>query len=251
MTSLKTCHTESPHFTFYYGEGSYAHANINAIVASQESAFIEITELLHTAPSVKINCWLCESDQQLAELADCPPYNGYAFYEDGNANIYYVYNESIDATGRHEITHIIADNYNDIKSAALAEGLAMYMDRLWWSIPNELCVQLFLSSNKYTSVDSMIDTFNNELGDPFYKVNSCYSYPIMGAFVGFLIDTRGIDSFLQLYAHTATDWKNEFIRVYGQTLAELEHDFIHYINDLRFDASQREKAINTLKSLLG
>ena len=250
MTPLKTCHTESPHFIFRYGEGSYAHANISTIVESQESAFIEITELLHTAPSIKINCWLCESDQQLAELADCPPYNGYAVYENGRANIYYVYNESIDATGRHEITHIIADDYNDINSAALAEGLAVHMDRLWWSIPNELCTQTFLNNDKYISVDSMINSFDNELDDPFYKVNSCYSYPIMGAFVGFLIETEGIERFMKLYSHVKTDWKNEFVRVYGQTLSELEHDFIRYINGLEFDVAQREKAVNVLHSLL-
>ena len=250
MTSFNMHRKESPHFIFHYGEGSCAQANIDAIVNSQESAFFEITELLETAPNMKINCWLCESDEQLAKLADCPPYNGYAVYESGSANIYYVYNESIDATGRHEITHIIADDYNDIQSAALAEGLAVYMDRLWWSIPNELCVKLFLENGKYISVDSMIDTFENLLDDPFYKVNSCYSYPIMGAFVGFLIEIHGIEQFMRLYAHTKTDWKNEFIRIYGNSLAILEGNFISYVEALTFPKDQIDTAQIRLQSLL-
>ena len=250
MTSFNLHHTESPHFIFHYGENSYAQANIDAIVNSQELAFLKITELLHTTPNIKIHCWLCESDQQLADLADCPPYNGYAVYEEGTANIYYVYNENIDATGRHEITHIIADDYNDIQSAALAEGLAVCMERLWWSIPNELCVRLFKENGKYVSVDAMIDTFSNELDDPFYKVHSNYSYPIMGAFVGFLIEEKGIERFLQLYAHTGTNWKNEFVRIYGKSLAELENDFLSYVEALNFDSKSREKAQQRLKSLL-
>ena len=250
MISFNIHHTESPHFIFHYGENSYAQANIDAIVNSQELAFLEITELLHTTPNIKIHCWLCESDQQLADLADCPPYNGYAVYKEGTANIYYVYNENIDATGRHEITHIIADDYNDIQSAALAEGLAVYMDRLWWSIPNELCVKLFLESRKYISVDSMIDTFEDLLDDPFYKVNSCYSYPIMGAFVGFLIKINGIEQFMRLYAHTKTDWKNEFIRTYGHSLAVLEERFISYVATLTFPKDQIDTAKIRLQSLL-
>lgn len=238
MTSMKTHRIESPHFIFYCGVDSYALANINTIIDTQESAYNAISSLLNTTLDVKINCWLCESDQQLSELADCPPYNGYAVYENGEANIYCVYNETVDATGYHEITHIIADHYNDIKSAALAEGLAVYTDRLWWSIPNELCVRMFQENGKYVSVDSMIDT----LDDPFYKVNSCYSYPIMGAFVGFLVGEKGIERFLRLYAHTGTDWKNEFIRVYGKTLTELESDFLSYVKALNFDSKLRDKA---------
>ena len=238
MTSMKTHRIESPHFIFYCGVDSYALANINTIIDTQESAYNAISSLLNTTLDVKINCWLCESDQQLSELADCPPYNGYAVYENGEANIYCVYNETVAATGYHEITHIIADHYNDIKSAALAEGLAVCMERLWWSIPNELCVQMFRENGKYVSVDSMIDT----LDDPFYKVNSCYSYPIMGAFVGFLVGEKGIERFLRLYAHTGTDWKNEFIRVYGKTLTELESDFLSYVEALNFDSKLRDKA---------
>ena len=246
MTSFKTHRVESTHFVFYCGKNSHAFSNIDAIIATQESAYTTISNLLNTTLDGQINCWLCESDQQLSELAGCPPYNGYAVYENGEANVYCVYNETVDATGYHEITHIIADHYNDIKSAALAEGLAVCMERLWWSIPNELCVQMFRENGKYVSVDSMIDT----LDDPFYKVNSCYSYPIMGAFVGFLIEEKGIERFLQLYAHSETDWKNEFIRIYGKSLVELENDFLLYIENLEFDLDQRNVAKETLKSLL-
>lgn len=250
MASIKHHCVESPHFIFYCSEHSRAHYNIDAIVASQEAAYAAISKLLNTTSDVKINYWLCESDKQLSELADCPPYNGYAVYENGKANIYCVYNETVDATGYHEITHIIADCYNDIKSAALAEGLAVYMDKLWWSIPNELCVRLFKENGKYVSVDSMIDTFSNELNDPFYKLNSNYSYPIMGAFVGFLIEVKGIELFLQLYAHTETDWKNEFIRVYGKPLSKLEEEFLSHIATLNFTMEQRNKATERLHSLL-
>lgn len=250
MTSVKTHRVESTHFVFYCGENSHAFANIDTIIATQESAYTIISNLLNTTLDIQINCWLCESDQQLSELAGCPPYNGYAVYENGEANVYCVYNETVDATGYHEITHIIADHYNDIKSAALAEGLAVCMERLWWSIPNELCVQMFRENGKYVSVDAMIDTFSNELDDPFYKVHSNYSYPIMGAFVGFLIEEKGIERFLQLYAHTETDWKNEFVRIYGKSLAELENDFLSYVEALNFDSKSREKAQQRLKSLL-
>ena len=250
MTSIKTHRVESTHFVFYCGENSHAFANIDTIIATQESAYTTISNLLNTTLDGQINCWLCESDQQLSELADCPPYNGYAVYENGEANVYCVYNETVDATGYHEITHIIADHYNDIKSAALAEGLAVYTDRLWWSIPNELCVQMFRENGKYVSVDVMIDTFSNELDDPFYKVHSNYSYPIMGAFVGFLVGEKGIERFLQLYAYSETDWKNEFVRIYGKSLTELESEFLLYIENLKFDLDQQNVAKEILKSLL-
>ena len=52
------------------------------------------------------------------------------------------------------------------------------------------------------------------------------------------------------YAHTETDWKNEFVRIYGKSLAELENDFLSYVEALNFDSKSREKAQQRLKSLL-
>ena len=72
----------------------------------------------------------------------------------------------------------------------------------------------------------------------------------MGAFVGFLIEIHGIEQFMRLYAHTKTDWKNEFIRIYGNSLAILEENFISYVEALTFPKDQIDTAQIRLQSLL-
>lgn len=243
QTNLRSL--ESKHFIFHYVENSYAASYIEEILALQEKCFDEISSCLQFVPDVKIDYWLCESDEMVAELAGCPPYNGYAVYENGVADIYCVYNSLMDCTGYHEITHIIADAYNEITCSALAEGLAVYFEKTWWTVSNLLCVHTFLKHEKYVSVQELIHK-----EDMFYSVHCAYSYPIMGAFVEYLINNNGIEKFRQLYAYTKTDWEMEFQRIYAVPLETLEQDFIRYVQAINYAEEEIRNAEEILKDVL-
>lgn len=230
---------ESLHYIFHYKKESYAEQFVDNVIEQQEKCFGDITELLKIIPDKKIHYWLCDSRKEVAEKSNYGETNGLACCQDGIANIYCVYNEDIKCTGYHEDTHAIAYYYCDVKCDALAEGLAMYMDKKWWSMDNELCTLVYLENGQYIPVEHMI------FGD-FYGIDAQYSYPIMGAFVGRLIEKYDIDKFLKIYAYEDDHWDTVFADIYGQTLMEFENEFIQSIKDKGYTQEQKMVACQIL-----
>ena len=220
---------ESKHYVFYFKKDSYACQFIDNVISEQEQCFKDISSLLRIVPAVKIHYWLCDSVKEIELKTGNSECNGLACCDDGAANIYCVYNENMKCTGYHEDTHAVAYFFNDINSNSLAEGLAVYMDKKWWSVDNDLCTAVYIENGMYISVEKMIYAKNSEGEEYFLDVDECYSYPIMGSFVGFLIEQKGADNFLRLYAYEGNDWQPEFLRIYGYSLNEAENEFIKYI----------------------
>lgn len=236
----------SKHYVFHFKKDSYAAQFIDNVIAQQEECFDDISHLLNTVPKTKIHYWLCDSRKEVANLSDYSECNGVTCCDDGTAAIYCVYNEQIKCIGYHEDTHAVAYFYNDTKSDALAEGLAMYMDKKWWSVENELCTLTYIENGKYVSVQDLLCGKGN-LGDEYFlDVDDCYSYPIMGAFVGFLIEQKGKDGFLSLYAKEGADLPTEFFEVYGYSLAQAENEFVDYIKAKDYTAEQKTSAKSKL-----
>lgn len=229
----------STHYIFNYKQDSLAEQFLENIMEQQEKCFQVITELLEIIPNKKIIYWLCESREEVAEKSGFYESNGLTHFQDGVATIYCVYNETIKCIGYHEDTHAIAFYFSDIKCDALAEGLAMYMDRTWWSVDNKLCTLVYLEYGKYIPVEKMI--FGN-----FYEIEDKYSYPIMGAFVEMLIEKYGIDRLKKIYAYEDDHWTDEFFHIYGITLMEAENEFINYIKDKGYSEEQINVACQKL-----
>lgn len=229
---------ETEHYIFHYKADSLAEKEIQQVIELQEGCFKEITDKLEFIPKVKIIYWLCDTREEVMHISGFEyETNGVSFFELENPTIYAVYNEDVKCVGAHEDAHAISYQWSYTYSVAMLEGLAMYFDKEWWSIPNELCTRVYLEDKKYERVESLI------LGDyeSFLEIEDRISYPIMGAFTAFLIDTYGIEKFKSVYEEDE-DFSQRFRETYKKELCVLEDEFVESIMSKSYSAKQTENA---------
>lgn len=228
---------ETEHYVFHYKSGSLAEKEIQEVSELQERCFQEITGELGFAPENKVVYWLCDSKKELMHMSGFEyETNGVTLLDQDNPTIYAVYNEEVKYVGYHEDAHVIAAEYAYPKSIALIEGLAMYFDKEWWGIPNELCTRVYLEDKTYQRLRYMIrdDEF-------FYRVDDRICYPVMGAFTAFLIHEYGMDKYKEVYQE-CDEWGKAFQRIYGKSLHDLEIEFREMILAMDYSIEQLESA---------
>lgn len=211
---------ETTHYIFHYNENSKAEQDINEIAAYQEACFEQICSVLMVVPQFKLEYHLCNSPEEVGRFCgeicgDYEPCNGFA---DSPNKIYAVYNEEIQCIGFHEDAHLISYVINRPECVAIREGLAMFFDQKWWGVSNLDWVGYFLKTGKYISVVQLLDE------ECFYSEDCAITYPIMGAFTEWLINTYGMEKYLQFYQYQ--DIKEGLAEVYQMTPEELNEDFI-------------------------
>ncbi len=234
-TNWKT--TETEHYIFHYKTGSLAERELAEITSLQESCFKEITDTLKIESHTKIHYYLCDTRKEVMQESGFEyEINGIALCNPDNPKIYAIYTADNRCIGFHEDTHAIACQLAYPDSIAIIEGLAMHFDKVWWKIPNELCVYVYLKDNKYESVEHLI--LDNQ---HFYQISDSISYPIMGAFTTYIIEKYGIDKYKLLYQYSK-NVNHAFQEIYGISLSELEQDFINTIQAQSYSGEECEKA---------
>ena len=233
---------ETEHYIFHYKEGSLAEQEIQEIIKLQEGCFKEITDKLEFMPEKRLIYWLCDTREEVMHISGFEyETNGVTFFELENPTIYAVYNEDVKCVGAHEDAHAISNQYAYSYSIALAEGLAMSFDKEWWKIPNELCTRVYMEDNKYEKVETLIlDDY-----EEFYEIDDRISYPIMGAFTAFLIDTYGIEKYKSVYGEYE-DLSQRFREIYKKELCVLEDEFVESIMSKSYSAEQLENVRKVL-----
>ena len=126
----------SEHYIFHYCAGSVAEKDILLIAETQEKCFSKICSTLKTDYTEKINYYLTDSPLEIVRVIwnEDAPCNGCALC--GRNKVYAAYNDNIKCVGSHEDTHLISFLMNFPESDFVVEGLAMYMDGLWWGVSN-------------------------------------------------------------------------------------------------------------------
>ncbi len=232
---------KTAHYVFHFHKNSLAAKHIGKISALQESCFEHICKKLSVKPNIIIKYYLCRSPQEVGELyGDNEPINGCAKLPD---TIYAVYNKNIKCVGYHEDSHLIS--FNTIarpKYKLLREGLAMYFDKTWWSIPNEAWVRYYIRENKYPGITKIIR--NKE----FNKYPDYITYPIAGAFVSYLISSFGMSKFKSLFKNAEESMVRCFFDTYRITLKELEKYFLEFILSLKYDIGVYKRIEAKLKT---
>jgi hypothetical protein len=229
---------ETEHYIFHYKADSLAEKEIQHIIELQEGCFKEITDKLEFIPEKRIIYWLCDTREEVMHISGFEyETNGVTFFHLENPTIYAVYNEEVKCVGAHEDAHAISFQLAYPYSSAIAEGLAMYFDKEWWKIPNELCTRVYLEDKKYERTESLI------LSDyeSFLEIEDRISYPIMGAFTAFLIDTYGIEKYKSVYEEYE-DFSQRFREIYKKELCVLEDEFVESIMSKSYTAEQLENA---------
>lgn len=81
--------------------------------------------------------------------------------------------------------------------------------------------------------------------ESFLEIEDRISYPIMGAFTAFLIDTYGIEKYKSVYGEYE-DLSQRFREIYKKELCVLEDEFVESIMSKSYTAEQLENAKRVL-----
>ena len=137
------------------------------------------------------------------------------------------YCDEAKAVGCHEVAHLFSYQLCLPRSELLNEGLAMYADGSFWGKPNEDWVCEFLQNGAYVPVRELLSE------ERFYAHPSEITYPIAGAFVGFLIGELGRERFFaEVYASDAPLLET-LSRLFGTPVEAVEERFIRFVKEDR------------------
>ena len=233
----KTKTYATKHYVFHYKDGCLAEKEIQTISETQENAFSKICCMLNIVYPEPINYFFTDSPTEIGRIIwqQDLPCNGVAIC--GRNKIYAVYTEDIKCIGPHEDTHLISFLINYPKSDFVVEGLAMLFDGLWWGVPNEMWAAYYKNKYSELSVKSMFD--NNS----FSEVGCVIAYPIAGAFTKFLIDTFGIERYLDFYKYDGCEYDEAINSIFSSSLLNVEALFWRKIEGFSYDALALEKML--------
>lgn len=229
----------SDHYIFHYCAGSAAEKDILLIAETQEKCFTKICSTLKIDYAEKINYYLTDSPREIGRVIwdEEAPCNGCALC--GRNKIYAVYNDNIKCIGPHEDTHLISFLMNYPESDFMVEGLATYMDGLWWGVPNEIWAAYYKTKHANLSVK---DLFDNDI---FADYGCIVTYPIAGAFTKYLIDTFGIERYIELYKYTGEEYETIMQSIFHTSFENIVKQFWSKMCRTPFDASALEEMLRS------
>jgi hypothetical protein len=148
-------------------------------------------------------------DQKLEETGD----SGNAFANDLNYEVHALYGEGVYAVGAHEDVHVIAwHRIGAANSALLGEGLAVWVDGIWWDQPLDDWAAYYRDAGEIPPLSELIARWS--------AYDDAMTYPLAGDFVGFLVDGWGMDATKRIYA--APDLEDALLAETGFDLAGIE-----------------------------
>lgn len=220
------------HYVFHYQVGTLAEKEIKEIAQVQERAFSKICGVLEVRYPKRIHYYFADSPAEIGSIfwGEGVSCNGCAVC--GDNKIYAVYSEDIKCIGEHEDTHLISYLIGDPASSFLSEGLAMYFHANWWGVPNEEWAAYYKENYPKISVEGLLDN------DQFSECGEATTYPIAGAFTKFLIDTYGINPYIELYKYAGHEYNKIVKEIYHISLQEIERSFWTAMGKCAFDYSK-------------
>ena len=246
--------TSTAHYVFHYEKNSLAEKEITQIANIQEGCYAFISSCLHADAKGKIHYHLFDTPQEVGEQYavihdedDVEPCNGFALPEnmskDGTNHVYAVYSETVKCMGFHEDAHIISYSICRPKSRFISEGLAMFFDRYWWGIDNYSWVQRYIEQGKNPPIADLIEN------SKFREYDCEFSYPVAGAFTGYLIERFGTEKYIEFYKRCADKTAQAIEQTFGISVALLEKDFIGYMKMFNLRNEIRELMIKDMSEL--
>ena len=190
MEEGKWRETETPHYRLFYHPGSYAGVHIREIAEWQENCYARIFGELGVEMDRKIRMYMCDSREEVAEETGCPPANGMTLDYD---LVYAVVNEEIRCLGPHEDAHLLSFRIAVPESVFLREGIAMYFDGEYNGKENTRAAKEFALENPQYDIFRLLDN------DRFYDLPEEVSYPLSGAFTGWIIRKFGMERWKEFF----------------------------------------------------
>lgn len=148
--------------------------------------------------------------------------------------IFFLHNGSGDAITQqyfatHELTHMYAWNtFGPPASFLVSEGAAVYTGMKMIAGSQYMPINTFCAVYKKEDALPLLTT-KVELNDFRGHNNNLVNYYSSGCFVGYLIETYGVDKFAQVYS------TNHYDEIYGKPLDQLEIEWKESINTEELD----------------
>jgi hypothetical protein len=232
---------ESAHYIFSFTKGSLAEKDIQSIASGQEKCRRNFLEVFNVESRLKIQYYFfttaleCGKQYRLLhkdEYSYNDPdeeVNGYTSYPD---KIFATYNDTIPCIGYHEDVHLLmAEQYGNLKSCFVKEGIATFFDKVWWGIDNLYWAKVILEKGIIKYIESLY--YNEE----FFKYKCMYTYPIAGAFTEWLIEKIGIDEYKKYY-QAFIDKLHFPENSYRQ---DLVNEFIEYMKNVKVEKEIKDQ----------
>lgn len=223
---------KTEHYVFHCVNNKTAERDIESIAKTQEKVFGEITKTLNVEYKSVINYYLVNTPEEVAETTGYEyPVNGLACFSD--KSVYAVYSEKIKCIGPHEDAHLISDAFGISDSDFLSEGLAMYFDKCWWGVKNELWCRFFIEENIFVSPAELLN--NRKFGE----VDCSVTYPIAGAFTAYLIKKFGVEKYRIIYTSKEISSENAESPLYKEFIS-ITDEFIEEIKSFCLGDEEKE-----------
>lgn len=163
----------------------------------------------------------------------------------------------------HEMTHTIlgyGKNFDSTRGFFTQEGFGVYMEEKYGNLTtvnfgftNHKIMKYFITMDKTIPVSSLMDAdnggtyFRPVINDQKDAMLRWISYIHAGSFIGFLIESYGLEKFEKVYNKAGLAVK--FENVYGKPIKELEKGWLTYIkNTVKITTEDKEK-VNNLDQL--
>lgn len=214
------------HFDIYYSRSTYTDTEINRIAGEHEYRYMQIIGELRTAPLMKIQSYIYPSadvKKQLLGTATTDISKPWMREIHVSAN-------SIDATLKHELVHIIAGRFGMPFLAisprmGLVEGLAVAVD----GDRGERTLHQYVAAMKEFGIEYNIEKLLSYSG--FMSQAPGKSYVVCGSFVRFLLDHYGIERFKHTYR------TGSFEAGYGRSMQSLIGEWDDFLSKIKIPDS--------------
>jgi|LGOV01.1.fsa_nt_gb hypothetical protein len=212
-------------YIFHCEDSSIANTEIDEIAQIQENCHYHICKTLNIKVDSKIHYYLCESAKHVGivygDNDSCNAFN------DMKNSIYAVYNDNLKCVGYHEDAHLLSYNAFGIpKYIFIREGLAMFFDRVWLDVSNEVWAKYYFMKYPDLNLKLLIDK------DSFHELGYMLTYPICGALTEYIIMVYGIKNYLEVYSALQDGEIEVFDILLGDSLIVIFDEFRRYISSI-------------------
>jgi hypothetical protein len=211
---------DTPNFRFYFEPGTFGEKHRDKLKDDAEQSRKRLLTLLGQQQfKDRITIFVLDSRARMNALIG-REVNGISF-PDRNA-VLYVFSDSINASGSHELCHVLAKNLWGKTDWWINEGLAVYSDDRWHQYRLHDLAKHLLLKNRLISLEEVIMHHD--------RYSELITYPEMGSFVKFLYEKFGMNKVREIWKKGAS----AIPRITGKNLDELEkewHDVIGQADD--------------------
>ncbi len=207
----KTVVTE--HLRLHFEPGTLAETRIEDLKRFQEKAFAKNLQLLKVdGYFFRTDIFIVASHEKMKRLIGDQT-NGVAFPTTKVAC--FIFSEKIDASGAHELMHVMAGNSWGLKFKSwINEGFATYADDIWHGYQLHDLNKYLLQEKKLIPLEKLLNDFSSH--------PDLISYPQTGSFVKYIYEQYGVDKVKELWKGGTVKGLN---RALGKDIVVLETEW--------------------------